>query len=88
MIGCHHTRWVHSQHQGHHHLEHYTSAIKSASGQYLVIGPIPKKCLIYFDQHLMEPKAFTTYVIFSPFILVALIWKIPEEKQDTHMVVH
>lgn len=88
MIGCHHTRWVYSQHQGHHHLEHYTSAIKSASGQYLVIGPIPKKCLIYFDQQLIEPKAFTTYVIISPLILVVSIRKLPEEKQDGHMVVH
>lgn len=40
MIGCHLTCWVYSQHQRHHRLAHYTSAIKSASGQYLVIGPI------------------------------------------------
>lgn len=40
MIGCHLTCWVYGKHQGHHHLEHYTSAIKSASGQYQVIGPI------------------------------------------------
>lgn len=77
MIGCHLTRWVYSQHQGHHHLEHYTSAIKLASGQYLVIGPILKKCLIHFDHQLKESKAFTTNVKISAGMKIILLYFTP-----------
>lgn len=58
MIGCHPTRCVYSQHQGHHHLERYTSAIKSASGHCLVIRSILRKHLIHSDYQLIESKAF------------------------------
>lgn len=48
MIGCQLTCWVCSQHQRHHYLEHHTSAIKSASGQYRVIGLVLKEMLDTF----------------------------------------
>lgn len=98
MIGCRLSRWVYSQHQGHHHLKHYTSAIKSTSGQYLVIGPILKKCLKCFDHQLIEPKAFMyVYVKITAgmnfFLFFALFYSyffgtVPEEKQDHHMAAH
>lgn len=73
MIGCPLSCCVHGQHQAHRSLEHYTSAIKWASGQYQVIGPIQTECLIYSDHQSMEADVFTTYVEITAGVNIAAL---------------
>lgn len=73
VIGCPLSCCVHAQHQAHRRMEHYTSAIKWASGQYQVIGPIQTECLIYSDHQSMEADVFTTYVEITAGVNIAAL---------------
>lgn len=89
MIGCHLTCWVYGKHQGHHHLEHYTSAIKSVSGQYPVIGPIQEVLDAFWPQidraksPLGHMWKYQQGFFFFYFILLIFIWYSTRRKNTT-----